>query len=775
MARRGQNLTGFGKSGQFTRATRYYPPMRKIRILVLLTILGTGSAAAVVLAQRPAYPPTSKGDLTDDYFGVTVADPYRWMEVLDSKAVADWIAAQNAVTFRYLASLPMREKIKARITELWDYPKTGAPSIEAGRLFYRRNSGLQKQSPLYTRASLTAPPALVLDPNQLWPDGSTSLSGTSPSPDGRLLAYMTSEGGADWQIVHVRDLPSSRDLTDTVQWMRFSGFAWTKDSKGFFYSRYPEPPAGKVLEAALSGQALYYHRVGTPQSEDRLIYERKDLPTWFIGGEVTEDGRYLLITMSRGSDNTNRLYMADLANPQQPNLAATVKPVIEADGAEYAPIGNVGSVVYLRSDLDAPNRRIIAVDLRSASRASWKTIVPERKQSIETALMAGNRIVAEYLVDVESRLVLFGVDGAEAGEIKLPGAGSIRGVTGRQDSSLMFYVFTSPLYPATVFSYDVKTGVSSPFEAPRPPIDVTRYETKQLFAVSKDGTKVPFFVTARKDLSRDGSNPTMLYGYGGFSISTQPTYLPDVPAFLELGGIWVTANMRGGAEYGESWHRAGMLEMYSKPYIKGLTTNPTLMRKSGIANYRAFAKDILSHINDKPVCFEVLADEFAEMEHQALEIAGWADNVYVKIPITNTKRETSRALVKRLSDRQVKLNVTAIMTLAQLEEVMTALNPAAASYLSVFAGRIADTGIDPLPLMRKAVEMLKVNSNAELVWASSRETFNIFQANAIGCQVITVTNDILNKLSLIGYDLTEYSLDTVKMFYEDARKAGFSL
>jgi transaldolase len=221
--------------------------------------------------------------------------------------------------------------------------------------------------------------------------------------------------------------------------------------------------------------------------------------------------------------------------------------------------------------------------------------------------------------------------------------------------------------------------------------------------------------------------------------------------------------------------KTAMLDMYAKPYIKGLTTNPSLMRKSGIANYRAFAKDILSHINDKPVCFEVLADEFAQMEHQALEMAGWADNVYVKIPITNTRRETSRALVKRLSDGQVKLNVTAIMTLAQLEDVMTALNPATASYLSVFAGRIADTGIDPLPLMRKAVEMLKVNNNAELVWASSRETFNIFQANAVGCQVITVTNDILNKLSLIGYDLTEYSLDTVKMFYDDARKAGFSL
>jgi prolyl oligopeptidase len=568
--------------------------MRKLRNLILLAVLGVWPATVVMLAQRPAYPPTTKGDASDDYFGVKVPDPYRWMEDLDSKAVADWITAQNAVTFRYLESLPMREKIKARITQLWDYPKTGTPFLEAGRLFYRRNSGLQKQSPLYTRASLTGPPTLVLDPNQLWPDGSTSLSGTSPSPDGRLLAHMTSEGGADWQIVHVRDLSSNRDLNDVVKWMRFSGFSWTKDSKGFFYSRYPEPPPGKVLEAALSGQALYYHRVGIAQSEDRLIYERKDLSTWFIGGEVTEDGRYLLVTMSQGSDNKNRLYVADLEKPQQPNIGAPVKPVVEADDAEYAPIGNVGSVVYLRSDLDAPNRRIVAIDLRSSERAAWKTIVPERKQSIETALMAGDRIVAEYLVDVQSRLMLFGLDGADAGEIKLPGAGSIAGLSGRQDSSLMFYGFTSPLYPATVFSYDLKTGVSTPFEAPRPPIDVTKYETKQQFAVSKDGTKVPFFVTSRKDLPRDGSNPTMLFGYGGFSISTQPTYRADVPAFLELGGLWVTANMRGGAEYGESWHRAGMLEKKQNVFddfiavaeqlIKDKYTSPAKLGISGGSN-----------------------------------------------------------------------------------------------------------------------------------------------------------------------------------------------
>src|SRR5262245_26072792 len=399
--------------------------MQKMRTLLLPSVLTLAAPAAFAEARRPAYPTTPRGDVTDDYFGVKVSDPYRWMEDLDSKTVADWIAAQNAVTSRYLESFPIREKIKARITQLWDYPKTGTPFIEAGRLFYRRNSGLQKQSPLYTRTSWMAPPTLLLDPNQLWPDGSTSLSNTSPSPDGRLLAYMTSEGGADWQNVHVRDLSSNRDLSDVIKWMRFSGFAWTKDSKGFFYSRYPEPPAGKVLEAALSGQALYYHRVGTTQSEDRLIYERKDLPTWFIGGDVTEDGRYLLVTMAQGSDNKNRLYVADLEKPQQPSITAPVKPVIEADDAEYAPIGNVGSVVYLRSDLDAPNRRIVAVDLQNPERSRWKPIVSERKQSIEAALMAGNRIVAEYIVDVQSKLVLFGLDGADAGEITLPGAGSV--------------------------------------------------------------------------------------------------------------------------------------------------------------------------------------------------------------------------------------------------------------------------------------------------------------------------------------------------------------
>jgi prolyl oligopeptidase len=520
----------------------------------------TTGLAAYMQSSRLNYPTTRKGDVVENYHGTKVPDPYRWMEDLDSKEVAAWVAAQNKITFDYLDSVPLREPLRKRITELWDYPKTSVPVLEAGGIFYRRNSGLQKQAPLYMRAGLSAEPSLLVDPNT-WPgEGALSLAEFSPSPDGKLLAYTVSEGGADWQVVHVRDLATGKDLADEVKWMRFSGLSWTKDGKGFFYSRYPEPPEGKVLQAALKGHTLYYHRAGTPQSSDTLIYERKDLPTWFVSGGVTDDGKYLLIFLAEGSSNNNRLYYVDLGNPAQPAITSPVKPVVEQDGAEYAAFGNVGSTLLVRTDREAPNRKIIAIDLANSQPSAWKTVVPEAKQSIESVTFAGGRIFAEYLVDVQSRVRMFAPDGAAAGEIQLPGAGALAGLSGRADQDTVFYAFTSPLYPTTVFAYDIKTGRSTPFEAAKPAIDISKFETKQLFATSKDGTRVPFFVTARKDLPLDGSNPTMLYGYGGFSVTMTPTYRPDVPAWLELGGVWVTANMRGGAEYGEAWHKAGMLE-----------------------------------------------------------------------------------------------------------------------------------------------------------------------------------------------------------------------
>jgi prolyl oligopeptidase len=310
----------------------------------------------------------------------------------------------------------------------------------------------------------------------------------------------------------------------------------------------------------LSGQAIYYHKAGTPQSADVLIYERKDLPAWIVNGHVTEDGRYLLIVMAEGAENRNRLYYAELVDPQAPKIDAAVKPVIEADDAEYAPIGNNGGIVYIRSDRNASNRAIVSVDLAHPSPSEWKTIVPERHEAIESVALIGGRIVVQYLVDVQSRLSLFGMNGAPQGDIALPGPGAVGVIGGRQDAPDVWYSFSSPLTPLTVYKFDPATKSSATFEAAMPPVDTSLFETKALFAVSKDGTRVPFFLTARKNLPLDGNNPTMIYGYGGFSISILPTYRTDVPAWLERGGVWVTVSMRGGAEYGEAWHKAGMLE-----------------------------------------------------------------------------------------------------------------------------------------------------------------------------------------------------------------------
>jgi prolyl oligopeptidase len=529
--------------------------MRLILVFGVLTVTACSSPQSQL-----TYPATTMGGVVEDYHGTKVADPYRWMESLDSPEVTAWITAQNAVTDPYLDALPRRKALNDRLTALWNYPRVGLPTVEGGRMFYARNTGLQRQAPIYTRTSVDAPPSLAIDPNAISEDGALALAEYKVSPDAKLMAYGLSEGGADWETIHVRDLVTGTDLADEVRWMRFSNISWTKDARGFFYSRYPEPPKGKVLEAALSGHALYYHRVGTPQSQDLLVYERQDLPAWVIIGSVTEDGRYLLVMMFEGSGNKNRLYVADLGNPTTPNLKAPLKPLIETDDAEFAPIGNRGSVLFLRSDKNAPNRTVIALDLQNPAPSAWKTIVPEQPQALENAAVIGGRVVAQYLVDVQSRLRLFGLDGTEQGEIALPGIGTVGGLSGREDTPGVWYTFTSPLSPSTVYRFDPATKKSTAFEPPPLPVDLGGYETKAMFASSKDGTKVPFFLTAKKGLARDGNNPTMIYGYGGFSVSTLPTYRQDVPAWLEMGGVWVTASMRGGAEYGEKWHEAGMLD-----------------------------------------------------------------------------------------------------------------------------------------------------------------------------------------------------------------------
>jgi prolyl oligopeptidase len=594
--------------------------MRLIFVLGLVSMAACGSPAENSQVAIK-YPPTTMGTVAEDYHGTKVPDPYRWMEDLDSPEVAAWIAAQNAVTEPYLAALPHRAHLVSRLTALWNYPRVGLPALEGGRLFYARNAGLQRQAPVYVRSSVDGPATLVIDPNVISEDGTVALQQFAPSPDATLFAYGLAEGGADWQTIRVRDVAAAKDLPDEVRWMRFSDISWTRDGKGFYYSRYPEPPKGKVLEAALSGHALYYHKVGTPQSEDLLVYERKDLAGWVINGEVTEDGRYLLVAMFEGSGNKNRLYAADLGNARAPNLRAPVEPVIETDDAEFAPIGSKGSVVYVRSDKDAPNRRVIAVDLENPVPAAWKTIVPEQPHALESVGMIGGSIVAQYLVDVQSRLRLFGLDGSDQGEIALPGIGTVGELGGRSDTPGVWFTFTSHLAASTVYRYDPATRKSTPFEPPPIPVDLSGFETKALFATSKDGTKVPFFLTAKKGLALDGRNPTLLYGYGGFSVSTLPTYRQDVPAWLEMGGVWVTVSMRGGAEYGEKWHEAGMLDRKQNVFddfiavaehlIREKYTSPARLGVMGGSNGGLLVGAV---VNQRPELFAVALPQVGVMD-----------------------------------------------------------------------------------------------------------------------------------------------------------------
>jgi prolyl oligopeptidase len=506
------------------------------------------------------YPPTRQSDVVDLYGQTRVADPYRWLEDLDSPEVAAWVAAQNAVTFAHLESLPLRRHFTDRLTELWDYPRTGLPVIESGRLFYSRNTGLQRQAPVYMRTGMFDPPAMVLDPNALSPDGSVSLAQYTPSPDAKLLAYAAAEGGADWQTVRVRSVVTGQDLPDSVSWVRFSDLSWTHDSLGFFYSRYPEPPKNKVLEAELSGHAIYYHRLGTAQADDQLIYQRKDHPSWIVNAAVSDDGRYVFIRTHRGADNNNQLHFIDLEYAAAPNVSAQIVPIVETLDAEFAPIGNYQSRLYLRSDRDAPRRRIIAIDLEHPDPEAWKVVVPEQPHPIEHAALIGGRIITHCLVDVQSRLQAFALDGSPQREIALPGIGTVAGLYGRADQYEVWFQFSSPLMPATVYRHDLDATRRVPFEPSEPPFAASHFETRAMFASSKDGTRVPFFLTWKKGLALDGRNPTMLYGYGGFSISVLPGYRSDVPAWLEMGGIFVSVNMRGGAEYGERWHKDGTLE-----------------------------------------------------------------------------------------------------------------------------------------------------------------------------------------------------------------------
>jgi prolyl oligopeptidase len=529
-------------------------------LLTTATAVAALTATQAINAQSVKYPTSRRERVVDEYFGTRVPDPYRWLEDLSSAPTLTWVASQNQFTDAYLAQFPLRDTLSSRLTELFNYQRVGLPRmLRGGHLFYSRNTGLQNQAALYMRDSMAGTPVLILDPNTLSPDGSIALQEWEPSPDGRYMAYALAVGGADWRTIHVRDLTSMRDTPDTVRWVRFSGISWTRDGHGFFYSRYPAPPAGKALSAALAGHAVYYHTVGTPQSEDLPIFGGGELERYFVDCQVGEEGRYLFCTASAGADNRNRLYFADLGDPTHPNVVAPLVAVVAQDEAQFRVIGESGSTAYILTDEGAPRRRIVALDMATPDRAHMRTVVPESRFAIESATMSGNRIVAQYLEDVKSIVRVYDRDGLALGAIPLPSVGTVSGLSARNDTTEMFYTFTAPLVPATVYSYNVESRASGAFDAPRLTFDPTAYETREAFATSKDGTRIPLFITMKRGAQLDGSHPTILYAYGGFDVSLLPSFNPEIPAWVERGGIYVTANLRGGGEYGEAWHQAGML------------------------------------------------------------------------------------------------------------------------------------------------------------------------------------------------------------------------
>ncbi len=498
------------------------------------------------------YPKARKADVVDDYHGVKVADPYRWLEDLDSAETKKWVDAQNKITFGYLEQIPAREKIRTRLTELWDYEKFGIPHKKGNRYFYQRNDGLQNQYVLYTVESLGGEPRVLLDPNTFSEDGTVALNAYSVSDDGRLLAYAMSAAGSDWQEWSVRNVATGKDLPDKIQWAKFSGASWTKDGSGFFYSRYDEPKEGSEYQSVNEFNKLYHHRIGEDQSQDTLVYERPDHKDWNFGGRVTDDGRYLIISVGQGTERRNRLYYKDLAVEGAP-----VVLLIDELEAEYDFIDNDGPVFWIRTDHKAPRGRVIAVDTRKPEKPYWVEVIPQSEETLREANVVDEKFIAIYLKDAYTQVRMFALDGKSIGELALPGIGTAGGFGGKRQDTELFYAFTSFSCPTSVYRYDFKTAQSIVFRKPQVKFNPDLYVSKQVFYHSKDGTRVPMFITHKKGLRLDGSNPTYLYGYGGFNYAMTPWFSVSTLVWMEMGGVFAVANIRGGGEYGKEWHLAG--------------------------------------------------------------------------------------------------------------------------------------------------------------------------------------------------------------------------
>jgi len=498
------------------------------------------------------YPVTPAVDQVDDYFDTRVFDPYRWMEDLDAAELATWIDAENALTQRFIADAPGREQIKARLSELWNYERYGVPVVRGTRYFYTRNDGLQNQAPVYWQEGLKGEPTLLIDPNALSPDGTIALAEWQVSDDGKRIAYSLSDGGSDWRTIKLRDVDSGSDLVDEIQWAKFTTIAWRGDGSGFYYSRYDAPEGENALKAVNKFQKLYFHQVGTTQDQDTLVYERGDQPDWGFRAEVSDDDAFLVVTVTQGTDERNLLFAKDLRKPDAP-----MQELISTFEATYDFVGAADSRFFVRTDDGAERSRIVAIDPGKPEKQQWREVVPEGKATLQAANVVNRQLIVQRLRDARSQVQVYDLKGKRLREIPLPGLGTASGFDGSAKSSETFFTYSSFTTPGTIYHYDSKRGAVASFRAPKTAFDSDRFETRQVFYTSKDGTRIPLFITAERGAPRDGSNPTILYGYGGFNIAVTPTFNASTIAWLELGGVYAVANLRGGGEYGRAWHQAG--------------------------------------------------------------------------------------------------------------------------------------------------------------------------------------------------------------------------
>jgi prolyl oligopeptidase len=525
--------------------------MRKMTVLLCAMTVLAALAACRKGQARLTYPETRKADQVDDYFGTKVADPYRWLEDDNAADVKAWVQAENAVTFGYLDKIPFRPKIKARLTEIFNYPRYSSPFRAGDRYFFYKNDGLQNQSVCYVQKGLDGTPEVFFDPNALSPDGTVRLSIVSVSKDDRYVALSRGEAGSDWTEIRVMDIATKTELPDRVRWVKFSGAAWC--GGGFYYGGYDPPAPGQELKGKNEHQKIRFHRLGDPQERDLLVYEDQAHPLRMFGAEVTEDEKTLFLSVTEGTSG-NELYAKNLALE-----GAGFEPLVKGFDFDSAPVDTVGGQVLVYTNVDAPNFRAVLIDPAKPAKENWQTVIPEKPDVLSGANAAGGFLFCNYLKDANSKIYQHDLSGKLVREIELPALGTAGGFAGKRDEKVLFYTFTSFTYPPTIYKFDPATGRSEVFRKAEVKFDPADYETKQVFYASKDGTKVPMFIVHKKGLKLDGKNPTLLYAYGGFNISEQPGFSAANIILLENGGIYALANIRGGGEYGEAWHKAGML------------------------------------------------------------------------------------------------------------------------------------------------------------------------------------------------------------------------